>query len=140
LDNNPQPTSVLLLTRNGLRVLHDFATDPNKLASALQKAPHEKELVEQANQEAVPARTPPEIAAEIERQRKREQHMEAVERSNAVMMTLQAMQEVAESCAGLPGRKAVLWASAGFPFSLNEGMSIIPGARLVFDRGCVSVL
>jgi VWFA-related protein len=132
LGNNPQPTSILLLTRNGLRVLHDFATNPTKLSSALQKAPTEKQLVEQANQEAVPARTPPEITAEIERQRKMEQQMESVERRNAVMMTLQAMQEVAESCAGLPGRKAVLWASAGFPFTMNElSMSMnIAGPKL----------
>jgi len=35
------------------------------------------------------------------------------------------MQEISQYCAGLPGRKALLWATAGFPFSISEAQSVI---------------
>jgi len=35
-------------------------------------------------------------------------------------LTLQSMEQVAQAFAGYPGRKTLVWASAGFPFALNE--------------------
>src|SRR5262249_22717079 len=46
--------------------------------------------------------------------------MESAQRQTSIMMTLLALQQIAESCAGLPGRKALLWVSGGFPLTVNE--------------------
>lgn len=42
------------------------------------------------------------------------------------------MQQIAQSAAGLPGRKALVWASAGFPFSINNTTMVLTesGPRL----------
>ncbi len=50
-----------------------------------------------------------------------------------VGLTLQALQQIARSVAGVPGRKNLIWLSSGFPLSLEED----PGAFEV--RGVVSV-
>ena len=125
LGDNPPPTSIMAITRYGLKVVHDFATDPKGLATALRKTHGETELVEQANQEAVPRGTPPQIAAAIEMMRKSEQSLESLERRAAVLVTLQAMRQIAQSCVGLPGRKTMIWASSGFPFTMNEPTMIL---------------
>jgi VWFA-related protein len=36
-----------------------------------------------------------------------------------IILTLQGMQAIAQSVSGIPGRKAMVWATAGFPFILN---------------------
>src|SRR5262249_41937605 len=42
------------------------------------------------------------------------------DRRSATTLTLQGLQQIAQACAGLPGRKNLVWASAGFPFVINE--------------------
>ena len=130
--DSSQPTSLFLITRSGLKVVHDFTTDPAALAAALRRVRGTKEVVEQASQEAVPAGTDKEIAAMMEVQRMADQRLESLEQLNTVILTLQTMQQIARYCAGLPGRKAVLWASGGFPFQLNEHSMVfnIAGPKL----------
>jgi VWFA-related protein len=130
-----QPTIILALTRNGLRVIHDFATDTKSLSAALGKAPGEHQLVEQANQEAIPAGTSPEVAKALEMLRETEQRLESQERLSATRITLDAMLQIARSCAGLPGRKALLWAGDGFPLMVTPAGTLIdqPSYRDVAD-------
>jgi VWFA-related protein len=48
----------------------------------------------------------------------------------AITLTLEGMQQVAQSLAGLPGRKSIIWASGGFPFSVsNTTMQLAPAGR-----------
>ena len=48
----------------------------------------------------------------------------------AITYTLQAMQQVAQALAGFPGRKSVIWASGGFPFSVSDNtMQLAPAGR-----------
>jgi VWFA-related protein len=116
---------LFIIGRSGLKILHDFTTDPAVLAAALKKRPGDKQAVEEASQEAIPAGTDPMLAMLMKREIEAEQRMESFERRTAVILTMEAMQQIAQSCAGLPGRKAVLWASAGFPFSINEADMVI---------------
>ena len=37
-----------------------------------------------------------------------------------IRMTLMSLLEIADACAGIPGRKSLIWATAGFPFAVNE--------------------
>jgi VWFA-related protein len=119
-----QATSLLAITRHGIKVISDFTTDPKMLAVALTNMPQEPPLVEEASQEAIP-KTDPKMAAILRRQREKVQQLESSERRDAVSITMLAMQQIAQYCAGLPGRKALIWATAGFPFSISEMQTVI---------------
>jgi hypothetical protein len=47
----------------------------------------------------------------------------------AITYTLEAMQQVAQALGGLPGRKSLIWASGGFPFTVSGSMEIAPAGR-----------
>lgn len=48
----------------------------------------------------------------------------------AITYTLEAMQQVAQSLAGFPGRKSLIWAGGGFPFSVSDNtMHLAPAGR-----------
>ncbi|HSS97064.1 MAG TPA: VWA domain-containing protein, partial [Terriglobales bacterium] len=120
LGKNPPPTSIFALTGGGLKVIHDFATDPGKLATALQSTSPRREGVEPAMQVNLNNYTDLLVQQALERLDEAEKHRELLEREKAVLTTLAAMRQIAHSCAGLPGRKILLWASGGFPFSFSE--------------------
>lgn len=118
-----QPTSLLLITRFGLRVVHDFAGDPKVLKAALEKFHGvTPQLVLPASQEPVPLQgdaVSQQVAQLMQLQQQTEERMESFQQRVAITMTLEQMQQIAQSFAGLPGRKTLLWASAGFPFNIN---------------------
>ena len=48
----------------------------------------------------------------------------------AITYTLQALQRLAQALAGFPGRKSLIWASGGFPFSVSDNtMQLAPAGR-----------
>ena len=48
----------------------------------------------------------------------------------AITYTLQALQQVAQALSGFPGRKSLIWASGGFPFSVSDNtMQLAPAGR-----------
>ena len=132
--DSSQPISLMVITRSGLKVIHDFTTDPQVLIAALKKIQGQRQLVEEASQEAIPQggdQLSQEISSLMEFQHQSEQAMESFQRRVAIIDTLEAMQQIAQSAAGLPGRKALIWASAGFPFSINDTtMVLTEGPRL----------
>jgi VWFA-related protein len=117
-------TSLFVITRDGMRVVHDFTADPQLLAAALKKVKGEKKLVDEASEEGIPKASgsglDAVVAIMMERQHMADQRLESQQRTTSIDITLQSMQQIAQYCAGIPGRKAMLWASAGFPFSVNE--------------------
>lgn len=75
------------------------------------------------------------IEAEIEAQEfqafieDEELNAQAEEQRMAILLTLQALQQVAQSVAGLPGRKSLIWAGGGFPFDvINGSMRLAAGS------------
>jgi VWFA-related protein len=46
---------------------------------------------------------------------------------NAIQETLEAMRHIASVYAGVPGRKSLLWLTAGFPWDVNPGSEATPG-------------
>lgn len=122
--NTHQLTSLFVITRDGMRAVYDFTDDPQLLAAALAKVKIEKNLVDEASEEAIPKASGNSLDAQIakmaERQHEADQRLESRQRTISIDTTLRSMQQIAQYCAGIPGRKAMLWASAGFPFSVNE--------------------
>jgi len=133
-----EPMSLVVLTRSGVKVIHDFTTDPKVLAEALKRARNRNEQVaEEPSGEAGPEET----AINTEEQQlfqmmaDAEQNMVAFQRRVSATMTLDAMQQIAQMFGGVPGRKSLLWASSGFPFSISDQtMSLsTPGRDNVTD-------
>lgn len=116
-----EPTALLTIGRSGMKVIHDFTTDPAVLTAALKKVKGGPQPLDQASQEELPnaAQVGDAMAKLLEFMRHTEQMQESFERRVSIMTTLQAMQQIAQAYAGVPGRKALIWASAGFPFSIN---------------------
>jgi VWFA-related protein len=59
-----------------------------------------------------------------------ELNFQSFEQRLAITYTLQAMQQVSQALAGFPGRKSLIWASGGFPFSVSDNtMQLAPAGR-----------
>ncbi len=119
-----EPTELVIIGRNGLTVVHDFTGDPAVLAEALKRltgtSPSLAE-VQSASQGPPPGDPLSGILrmlAHMENEDKA--RMEAFDRHAAILATLAAFQHIAASVAGIPGRKALLWVSSGFPFSISQ--------------------
>jgi VWFA-related protein len=125
-----EPTELVAIGRNGLIVLHDFTEDPAVLAAALKRTPDngssltDKQSVSQAPHDGSGLAAMLRMLAQLENEEKAK--MEAFDRQTAILATLQALKQIAASVAGVPGRKALLWVSAGFPFSISQADTAPP--------------
>ncbi len=130
-----EPMCLLALTRGGLTLLHDFADDPKLLAAALRQA--QSSAAPLIHESVVdPGHPPPgdALAAALTKMIRDQLQSEAVmastEAKDAAFITVQALQQLAKAFRGLPGRKSLIWASSGFPFSLS------PPPTLMCDPAC----
>lgn len=129
-----EPMCLLALTGNGLILFHDFTDDPKLLAAALRQA--------QSNNAPLthePIVEPGEFPGSgvgfliriIRAQLEGEARMASLENKLAAAITVDALRQIAKAFRGLPGRKSLIWASSGFPFSatpLGELSPAAPGA------------
>ena len=123
-----QPVAVLSLT-DRLYVLQDFTSDPAMLRAALLKFT--------AKKSHQMARGEPRTVTSLEAQQMTPQMLEAINRFNQgnfvesvrdrVKITLAAMRTIARIAAGFPGRKILLWISAGFPLTFLPGQDATSG-------------
>jgi VWFA-related protein len=148
--SSQEPIALIAISGGGIQVLHDFTSDPGVLVAALKKVTGAipalngtgpgnsliggvataletgtgSELSIEANTLANFANSDAEYMAYAQRQ--------------AIMVTLESFQHVAEAYAGVPGRKSLIWATAGFPFGLDpiSGTIIMPQ---VFSKGSTSL-
>ena len=119
-----QPISLLTLNRDGVKLIHHFDTDPKELVAALDKVQRSQPPVREDPSWAMlpTAKDKQSMILEDfgEFQISSEQSALSVERRSIITLTLQSMKLIAQSFAGFPGRKILIWATAGFPFSINE--------------------
>jgi VWFA-related protein len=130
-----EPMCLLALTRGGLTLLHDFTDDPKILAEALRKADsNTAPLVHESSVDPGHPAPSDALGAALTKMIRGELQMEAqqasIEAKEAASITVQALQQIAKAFRGLPGRKALIWASSGFPFSLS------PPSQLMCDPAC----
>jgi len=114
-----EPICLLAFSRGGLHVVHDFTEDPKLLAEALRKVKSNTAPV--IPSQNVEAAHPPggdavgEMLTKLIRgELQAESQLASVE-----------MQQIAKAFRGFPGRKAVIWASSGFPFSVSPPSSLL---------------
>jgi VWFA-related protein len=140
-----EPTALYTLTSSGVHVIHDFTTDPRVLAAALHKVNGDLSQMVDTPQdlETMTGSASPDGSAgidtrEVQTEAQRLQTMmedkelsfQSFQQRLAITYTLQGMQQVAQALAGLPGRKSLIWASGGFPFSVSDNtMKLAPAGR-----------
>lgn len=123
---------VLLFTRRGVIVLHDFSMDTASLTKAVMtlhgEVPGERmtdrsrqEVLEMSNSQAALYFVQRGTIADLD-QYFRSLYAEDVkyQQADAIRLTLGAFEYVAGATAGLPGRKSLLWVTGGFPFYIDS--------------------
>ncbi len=143
-----QPIEVLALTWNGVRVIHPFTADNRVLLAAIDRvlkrdghrsAGHDvdEHLV---SIEANAMAGAPALDAGEDPHAPHSAHDDAAYgramQWHFVMPTLKNLEEIANGFAGVPGRKALLWASSGFPFAVPDptsGLGVAPLPHLDYE-------
>jgi VWFA-related protein len=119
-----EPMCLLVLTSGGLTLLNDFTDDPKLLAAALSKTSGSATPL--IHEQIVDPHHPTgdglavAITALIRGQLQSEAHLASLENKTAASITVEALQQIAKAFRGMPGRKSLIWASSGFPFSLSS--------------------
>jgi VWFA-related protein len=140
-----EPTALYTLTRSGIHVVHDFTTDPRVLVAALHKVRGDTaqmvdsdETVEAMTGSASPDGSagvdPGAVQSEAQKiqtmMEDAELNFKSFEQRLAITYTLEGMQQVAQALGGFPGRKSLIWAGGGFPFSVSDNtMQLAPAGR-----------
>lgn len=129
-----EPICLLALSSGGLTVVHDFTDDPKLLAESLRKV--ESNTAPIIHESTVDPGHPhdgdlgTQLTALIRGQMQSEATLASTERKDTALVTVQALQQIAKAFRSLPGRKALIWTSSGFPFSLS------PPSALMCDPAC----
>jgi len=126
-----EPMCVLSMTRGGVHVVHDFTSNPKLLADAVRKiSANNAPLVEAPEaKEAQRAGDDP-FAKLVRSEVQGENMLLAVERKAAALATVRNLKEIAKAFRGLSGRKSLIWASSGFPYSL------VPPSMTLCEPAC----
>ncbi len=158
---------VVAINPDSLEIIQDFTTDPKTIAEALKRADtpagrerpgdakfdegmRELETIalamidDGAEGAAVRAES---LLRSLDSQKAQEQQAIHFRDRAGRINSLEALQQVALSLAGLPGRKSVVWATSGYPFigsagqyrnsTVQEGTSVGIAAGLGFSVGGV---
>ncbi len=140
-----EPTALYTLTRSGIHVVHDFTTDPRVLVAALHKVKGDTSQIVDSpeNVETLTGTASPDGSAGVDpgavqteaqqlqtMMEDAELNFQSFEQRLAITYTLEGMQQVAQALAGFPGRKSLIWAGGGFPFSVSDNtMQLAPAGR-----------
>src|SRR6185369_16108997 len=128
-----EPIRLVSIELNGIRLLQDFTTDPHAIAAAMQRSTTGGKIEQSSvsldeslqEVEAAVLSQSDRLSAEqvntylngLDSAKDNEQRMLAFQERSARINSLEALQQIALSLAGLPGRKSLVWASSGFPFT-----------------------
>jgi len=140
-----EPTALYTLNRSGIHVIHDFTTDPRVLVAALHKVKGDAaQMVDSPEDvEAMTGTASPDGSAGVDpgavqteagriqtMMEDAELNFQSFQQRLAITYTLEGMQQVAQALAGFPGRKSLIWAGGGFPFSVSDNtMQLAPAGR-----------
>jgi VWFA-related protein len=152
-----EPTALYTLTRNGIHVIHDFTTDPRILVAALHKVKGDAVQIVDSDEdvEAITGTASTDVSADSDTGTARagrnlagsaavaseaqsiqdmlqeaELNFQSFEQRVAITYTLDGLQQIAQTMAGFPGRKSLIWASGGFPFNVSDNtMQLAPAGR-----------
>ncbi|HET6933035.1 MAG TPA: VWA domain-containing protein [Candidatus Acidoferrum sp.] len=135
-----EPLCLITVDARGAWLIHGFTSDPKVLVEALSKVKEEK------SEQDRPAKNPEEelyktlegwhskdaeraVAGEEARLRmlRSEIGFQDASAEERIRLTLMSLMEIADAFAGIPGRKSMIWATAGFPFEVNDASAFAKG-------------
>ena len=138
-----EPVCLVAVTSKGAWLLHGFTTDPKVLLEALNKVKQQR-----TDMDAPPKNPEEEIFrmvqgwhsksagrnAAMEESRLNMLDMasafEGISAGERIRLTLLSMLEIANAFVGIPGRKSLIWATAGFPFEIGDATAFQKSGRL----------
>lgn len=141
-----EPMRLVSIEYRGIRLVHDFTTDPKAIARALQQTStpagkteaggtindslHDMESMATGAQGSNADANSAQLAtflSQLDKVKESEQDLMAFQQRNSRINSLEALQQLALSLSGLPGRKTLVWASSGYPFGsmAREGRSAV---------------
>lgn len=130
LSEQVQPDTLLCLVsinRGGIKLIHDFSTDPRMLVAALHKVKGTAAMADSEMPGDDPAldalQNDPLFQTEVNALNAFVNGQTDMQRNDwrmRVLVTLDALNEMAQAFAGIPGRKSLLWATGGFPFMFTD--------------------
>jgi VWFA-related protein len=131
---------------SGMHVLSGITNDPNVLIAALKKATGGIPAMQAANPDALAGATQinagtygptvTDVETSVEQFIQNGDPIETgYVQARAIETTMRAFLDIANSVSGIPGRKALIWATGGFPFYLDSPSSV-PGGdlSLLYER------
>jgi VWFA-related protein len=151
-----QVLALVVIGSHGLRVLHGLTGDPDQLIKALKKVSGEFPALQGTDTAAqaaaltgnIPKFDPVEFVngtGDIETTLRAfalqgDAPAAGFKQERALETTLQGFLGIAWSLSGIPGRKSVIWATAGFPLDLSSH-STVPGGYLsvLYERAMQSL-
>ncbi|HUS18913.1 MAG TPA: VWA domain-containing protein [Terriglobales bacterium] len=138
-----EPIGIMLVTRGGIRVLHDFTTDRKSLLATAQSlnvsvmaknnepSPLLKEQInELMGANGALSETETKLLNNSEIMDAREELMSRFQDMTARIDSLGTLQQIAQALKGVPGRKTLLWAGSGFPF-MSGAVAVGPAGRQI---------
>ncbi len=111
--NTGEPFALVAIARSGIRVLHDFSTDPRLLAAALKRQPLQNAAKEAPGGTVLDYRPHLEELEAWTTLMTYQEPFEIFRDWSSRVDSLAALQQLAQSLRGLPGRKTLVWASSG---------------------------
>ena len=131
-DLNPRDRVAIYTLSGGLRVAHDFSDDPASLAKAAEKIRAEWPPAGLSEEQLLlrQAELAEQFLAQATGQPELDARNEAANFSKElrVTQTLKQFEFIAQRLAGLPGRKNLVWVSAGIPLTATWSMMQVSGA------------
>lgn len=131
------PIRLVSIELGGIRLIQDFTTDPKLIATALQRSNNPTGKLDESKSALNDNLHDLDVAGEgtytgdalanflgnLDKAKQAEQTMTAFQQRTARINALEALQQLALSLSGLPGRKSLVWASSGYPFAsmIREG-------------------
>jgi VWFA-related protein len=101
------------------RVIHDFTSDRTSLLARLKayhgEAPTGNDMLEELDLDMGASSTPTKSFVQ-----------------GRILDTLEALEAIANHVKGIPGRKNLLWLSAGFPLTIGDPSLTAPGQRVAY--------
>ena len=118
-----EPVALMSLHPSGIRVIHDFTTDPGVLAEALKRVPGQRsinEIAETVQPDPIVSRRSPAMVASRLRELEMRGQIANQIGAEGVRLTLVSLREIGEAFAGIRGRKSLIWATGGLPFPADD--------------------
>jgi VWFA-related protein len=144
---------LVVINNKGMRIVHDFTQDPQRLINVLKNTPAETpDPTIAAAQSVDPSRgqSQPQVLTENGGEtleysmtdifRILELDDNRYQRDRAAADTLAALQHIAQSLKAVPGRKSLVWITASFPFNWEEPESIDAGQSVGYYQRTIQLL